>query len=121
LLAESLHSLADSGNQALLLLGRKQATAPATVSHPLGQWPRDLLLGVHRDAAAFHSRRALFDLRRLRKDTRRFESNPMDCGDHRRHRRCSRSISLRVTLEQIAGVRGDTSLFRWFRETREAS
>src|SRR5947209_19804299 len=36
LLAESLHSLADSGNQALLLLGRKQATAPPTARHPLG-------------------------------------------------------------------------------------
>ena len=37
MLAESVHSVADSGNQALLLLGRKQATAPATVRHPLGQ------------------------------------------------------------------------------------
>jgi hypothetical protein len=27
-------------------------------------------------------------------------------------------ISLAVTLKQIAGVRGGTSLFRWFRETR---
>src|SRR5437867_10887064 len=36
LLAESFHSLADTGNEALLLLGRKQARAPASEHHPLG-------------------------------------------------------------------------------------
>ena len=36
LLAESLHSLADTGNECLLLLGRRQARAPASSHHPLG-------------------------------------------------------------------------------------
>src|SRR5436190_21574359 len=36
LLAESLHSLADTGNQALLLLGRKQAKTPPSAHHPFG-------------------------------------------------------------------------------------
>src|SRR4029434_9257015 len=35
LLAECLHSLADCGNEGLLLLGRKQARAPASAHHPL--------------------------------------------------------------------------------------
>jgi cation diffusion facilitator family transporter len=36
LLAESIHSLADSGNQGLLLLGSKRAKREATPQHPFG-------------------------------------------------------------------------------------
>jgi len=36
LLAESVHSLADTGNQALLLLGRRRARRAQTAEHPFG-------------------------------------------------------------------------------------
>ncbi len=36
MLAESIHSLADSGNQALLLLGGKRARRAPTKNHPFG-------------------------------------------------------------------------------------
>src|SRR4051794_3393496 len=36
MLAESIHSLADTGNQGLLLIGRKGAKKPADETHPFG-------------------------------------------------------------------------------------
>jgi cation diffusion facilitator family transporter len=36
MLAESVHSLADTSNQGLLLLGKKRATRAATLQHPFG-------------------------------------------------------------------------------------
>ena len=36
MLAESVHSVADAGNQVLLLVGGRRATRKATVSHPFG-------------------------------------------------------------------------------------
>jgi cation diffusion facilitator family transporter len=36
MLAETVHSLADTGNQALLILGTRRASRPATEAHPFG-------------------------------------------------------------------------------------
>src|SRR5215475_12358599 len=36
MLAEAIHSVADSGNQVLLLIGGRRAARPATEQHPFG-------------------------------------------------------------------------------------
>jgi cation diffusion facilitator family transporter len=37
MLAETIHSVADCGNQVLLLIGMNRSARPATAQHPLGQ------------------------------------------------------------------------------------
>lgn len=55
MLAESVHSLADSGNQALLLLGGKRSRREATAAHPFGY-------GMARYLSAFLVSIVLFSL-----------------------------------------------------------
>lgn len=55
MLAESIHSFADSGNQVLLLVGAKRAARPATTVHPFG-------FGAERYVYAFLVSIVLFSL-----------------------------------------------------------
>ena len=57
MLAEAIHSVADTGNQGLLFLGGKQRPQGAHRGAPVRLRPRALLLGVHRGAGAVHPRR----------------------------------------------------------------
>ena len=56
MLAESIHSVADTGNQALLLLGGKRVRARTPTTAPVRLRPRALLLGVRRGARAVQPR-----------------------------------------------------------------
>ena len=68
MLAESVHSLADSGNQGLLLLGGKKATARGDPATPLRLRPRALHLRLPRLHRAVLRRRHVRRLRGLRED-----------------------------------------------------
>src|SRR5438094_6973948 len=63
MLAEAIHSFADSGNQGLLLWGMKQAKRPPSAEYPLG-WG-SVLLVVHRRTGPLFARRPVLGLRGL--------------------------------------------------------
>ena len=59
LFAEAFHSLADTGNQGLLMLGGKRAGRKPTPEHPVRLRARALLLGVRRGPGAVLDGRAV--------------------------------------------------------------
>lgn len=121
MLAETVHSLADSGNQLLLLLGLKQAKRPATRDYPLG-YGREIYFWSFVVAVMLFTVGGMFSL---------YE------GVHKlQHPEPLRQwwwavavlafaivaegISMRACLQEVNKIRGDRSLWRWFRESRQA-
>lgn len=121
LLAESLHSLADSGNQGLLLWGRHRAEAPPSSEHPLGHG-REVYFWSFVVALMLFSMGGLFSI---------YE------GVHKLSQHAglrngwvalgiigfalvAEGISLRAALRQANRMRHGRSLWRWFRETRRS-
>jgi cation diffusion facilitator family transporter len=121
MLAEAIHSYADSGNQGLLLWGMRQAKRPPSPDYPLG-WGKAVFFWSFIVALVLFSLGGLFSL---------YE------GWHKLHSRESltspwvavgilvfaivaESISLRTCLHEIAKVRTGRTLWRWFRESRQS-
>lgn len=121
MLAETVHSLADCGNQLLLLLGLKQAKKPASPEYPLG-YGRAVYFWSFLVALLLFSVGGMFSL---------YE------GIHKMQNPepirqwwwaagvlvfaiVAEGISMRACLQEVAKVRGDRSLWRWFRESRQA-
>ena len=119
--AEAVHSLADCGNQGLLLLGMKSAKAPATPEHPLG----------HGKAIYFWSFLVALMLFSVGGAYSLYE------GWHKLHepeplRRAwiaiavltfgvvAEGVSMWGCLREVNKARGSRSLWRWFRESRQS-
>lgn len=121
LLAESLHSLADTGNQGLLLLGRKQATKPADAHHPLGHgratyfWAFVVALMLFTLGGLVSVAEGVHKL----KQPQSLEW-PWLAVAIVAFAMIAEGTSLSFALKQIASIRGDRSLWQWFRETRRS-
>jgi cation diffusion facilitator family transporter len=121
MLAEAIHSYADSGNQALLLWGMKQAKRPPSPDYPLG-WGKAVFFWSFIVALVLFSLGGLFSL---------YE------GWHKLHETqglsyawvavgilvfglIAETVSLRACLQEVNKVRHGRSLWRWFRESRQS-
>ncbi len=121
MLAETVHSLADCGNQLLLLLGLRQAKRPENTEHPLG-YGKAIYFWSFLVAVMLFSVGGMFSV---------YE------GVHKlRHPEAlqqwwwavgvlvfaivAESVSMRACLQEIDKARGSRNLWRWFRESRQA-
>jgi cation diffusion facilitator family transporter len=116
-----VHSIADCGNQLLLLLGLRQAKRPESVEHPLG-YGRAIYFWSFLVAVMLFSVGGMFSV---------YE------GVHKlRHPEelqqwwwavgvlvfaiIAEAISMRACLQEVDKARGSRSLWQWFRESRQA-
>ena len=121
MLAEAVHSLADCGNQGLLLWGMKQAKRPPTPDYPLGYgkevyfWSFLVALMLFSVGGAFSVYEGIHKM---------LEPEPIE-----------RPVigvavlafslalewwSLRACLQEVNKTRGAQSLWRWFRDSRDS-
>lgn len=121
MLAETVHSLADCGNQLLLLLGLRQARRPASPEYPLG-YGRAIYFWSFLVAVMLFSIGGMFSL---------YE------GVHKLQQPeplrqwwwavgvlvfaiVAEGVSMRACLQEVNKSRGSRSLWRWFRDSRQA-
>jgi len=120
-LAEAIHSYADSGNQVLLLWGLKQAKRPPSPDYPLG-WGKAVFFWSFIVALVLFSLGGLFSLyegwHKLAKP------EPLKYGwvaiGILAFGLIAETVSLRACLHEVNKVRGNRSLWRWFRESRQS-
>ena len=121
MLAETVHSLADCGNQLLLLLGMRQSRRPATPEYPLGHG-KAVYFWSFLVAVMLFTVGGMFSL---------------DEGIHKlQHPEALRQwwwaagvlvfgivaegISMRACLQEVNKSRGDRTLWQWFRQSRQS-
>ncbi len=121
MLAETVHSLADCANQLLLLLGLRQAKQPASPEYPLG-YGKAIYFWSFLVAVMLFTVGGMFSL---------YE------GVHKlQHPEplqkwwwavgvlvfaiAAETVSMRACLHEVNKSRGERSLWRWFRESRQA-
>lgn len=121
MLAEAVHSLADCGNQGLLLLGLHQARRPPSPDYPLG-WGKALYFWSFLVALLLFSVGGMFSIAEgLHKLT---DPQPMHwpwlAVAVLAFGVVAESFSMAGALAAINITRGGRSLWRWFRDSRQS-
>jgi cation diffusion facilitator family transporter len=121
MLAEAIHSLADCGNQGLLLVGMKQAKRPATPDYPLG-YGKAIYFWSFLVALMLLSVGGLFS---LMEGWHKFNNpepleRPWLAVAVLAFSLIAEGFSMRTCLIEVNKARGGLSLYRWFRGSRQA-
>jgi cation diffusion facilitator family transporter len=121
MLAEAVHSLADCGNQGLLLLGMRQAQRPASDDYPLG-WGRALYFWSFLVAMLLFSVGGMFSVYEgIHKLTAPEPLKwPWLALGVLAFGIVAEGISMRGCMHEVNKVRNGQNLWRWFRETRSS-
>jgi len=119
MLAEAVHSLADCGNQGLLLLGMRQAGRPPSSEYPLG-WGRALYFWSFLVAILLFSVGGMFSLYEgIHKLTHHEPLKwPWLAVGVLVFGIVAESVSMHGCMKEVNKARGERSIWRWFRETR---
>ena len=121
MLAEAIHSYADSGNQVLLLWGMKQAKRPPNRDYPLG-WGKEVYFWSFIVALVLFSLGGLFSLYEGWHKLAHPEalSYPWVAVGILVFGLVAETVSLRACLQEVNKVRGDRSVWQWFRSSRQS-
>ena len=121
MLAETVHSLADSGNQLLLLLGLKQAKRPPSPDYPLGYgkaiyfWSFLVAVMLFTVGGMFSLYEGIHKLQHPQPLKQWWwAAGVLVFG------LVAESISLRACLQEVNKSRNGRTLWQWFRESRQA-
>ncbi|AXK72357.1 cation diffusion facilitator family transporter [Lysobacter sp. TY2-98] len=120
MLAETVHSLADCGNQVLLLIGVNQSKKPPSPNYPLGYgkaiyfWSFLVAIMLFTIGGMFSLYEGIHKLG---------ESEPLRqwwwAAGVLTFGVIAEGISMRACMQEVNKARGDRSLTQWFRETRQ--
>jgi cation diffusion facilitator family transporter len=121
MLAEAIHSYADSGNQGLLLWGMKQAKRPPSPDYPLG-WGKAVFFWSFIVALVLFSLGGLFSVyegwhKLAHPEDLRY---PWVAVGILVFGLIAEAVSLRACLQEVNKVRGGKTLWQWFRESRQS-
>jgi len=121
MMAEAIHSCADTGNQLLLLLGLRRAQRPPDAEHPLG-YGKDIYFWSFIVALLLFSMGGMFS---IYEGLHKLESTEplvqpwvalvvlaVSIG--------LEALSMRGCLAEVKHVRGDRNLWRWLEESRHS-
>ncbi len=123
MLAETVHSAADCGNQLLLLLGLRKSKLPATPEYPLGHgkeiyfWSFLVAVMLFSVGGMYSAYEGIHKLQ---------HPEVLDGGKLwwavgvLVFAIIAESVSMRACIQEVNKARGDRSMWRWFRESRQA-
>lgn len=121
MLAEAVHSTADCGNQALLLLGLKKAKQPPSPDYPLG-YGKETYFWSFIVALMLFSLGGLFSVYEGWHKLHEPEplSYPFIALGVLAFGIIAEAMSMRACVQEVNKVRGRQSLWQWFRQSRNA-